>query len=43
MIRQQNHSNLLIIKDLAERVGFESALKRIFNNLQSSGRHIKRS
>src|SRR6202140_780986 len=33
MIRPQNHSNLLIIKDLAERVGFEPTFPFRVNTL----------
>ena len=28
--------------ELAERVGFESTLKRIFNNIEGNGRHFRR-
>ena len=36
MIRPYNHSNLLIINKLAERVGFESVIKRSFKDIQST-------
>ncbi len=37
-----NHINLFMFNNLAERVGFESAKKRSFNELQVSGWQISR-
>ena len=36
MIRPQNHSNLLIIKELAERVGFEFSVLQNLKELRGA-------
>jgi hypothetical protein len=42
MIRPQNHSNLLIIKDLSERVEFETIVQRSFICLASGRWRLSR-
>jgi hypothetical protein len=36
MGRPKNHSNIFIIKELAERVGFESTLEPTYRDLKST-------
>ena len=37
MMDSDNHINLFIVNNLAERVGFENTSKRSINNMQSTG------